>query len=156
MARSRVNKRVLDKEIRKVLRKNATVALAAYNKQVLEHEKPSNPFAGTGETTNPANQVITDIPGGIRISVLTLGAEFLEFGNEGGARGSEIVAKDGSVLKIRAKNKNSKLKSGQKARVGSDGSFFYLKKVKTFGAQAPLLRSVLAAFPGSIFKGYSS
>jgi hypothetical protein len=136
-----------DKFLRREFNARARRALAIYRRTPLRLDAPGYPFRRRpedGSIRSPRSSSIKPIPGGVRITVQSRGAPFIEDGNDGGGR--YIRARNGSALALPLKGKRKK---GGRIVLGEDGRPYLMQqRVRTYRGRHLLERSVGYAFTG--------
>lgn len=132
-------------------------ALQIYRKTPLVRDQPGYPFAQRPEDSSiraASASSVKPIPGGVRITVQSRGAPFLERGNDRG--GAYIVPRDKRSLALPLKGtasgaRRAKSRGGRAGRVviGADGRPYLMQqRVRTYRGRRQLERSVALAFTG--------
>lgn len=137
----------LDRFIQREFKMRARRALRIYRKIPLRRDAPNYPFAQRpedGSIRDVSSSSIRSIPNGVRITVQSRGAPFLERGNDAGGR--FIRAQPGSALALPLKGKR---KAGGRVVLGEDGRPYLMRqRVRTYRGRRQLERSVSLAFTG--------
>jgi len=160
-ARVTINDTSLDAWIRRAFTSRARRALVIYTKTRLVRDEPGYPFAQRpedGSVRSARAQSIRRIPGGVRITVQSRGAPFLEAGNdeggsrstiEGGRRGLALPLK-GAAGKRGARYQKAARKSGGRkgsVYIAPDGrAYLMVQRVRTYSGRNQLENSVRSAF----------
>lgn len=153
MARVVVDLSGLDRALRPEMTLRARRALAIYTKSPLRKDAPDYPFAShpeDGSIRDPGSQKIRPIPGGVRISVQSRGAPFIEAGNDAGG-GFITGGRNGLAIPLRATSRarGRAHAGGGRVVVGPDGrAYLMVQRVRTFRGRRLLERSVRLAFTG--------
>lgn len=132
-------------------------ALQIYRKVPLRRDAPGYPFAQRPEDSSirrASASSVKPIPNGVRITVQSRGAPFLERGNDRG--GAYIVPRDKKALALPLKGsapgaRRAKSRGGRAGRVviGPDGRPYLMQqRVRTYRGRRQLERSVAYAFTG--------
>jgi hypothetical protein len=133
--------------LRREFNARARRALQIYRKQPLVLDQPGYPFRRRpedGSIRSPRSSSIKNIPGGVRITVQSRGAPFIEEGNDGS--GAYIYPRDRKALALPLKGKARK---GGRIVLGADGRPYLMQqRVRTYKGRNLLRRSVSEAFVG--------
>lgn len=151
--RSTIDPTSLEAWIRREFTARARRALTIYRRTPLVRDQPGYPFAqrpedGSIRSSNASS--IRSIPGGVRITVQSRGAPFLERGNDAG--GAYINGRLALPLKGNARGaRKARARPGKKAgRVIIDPNtgraYLMVQRVRTYRGRRQLERSVMQAF----------
>lgn len=157
--RATITKSSLEAWIRREFTSRARRALSIYTRTPLVRDDPSYPFAQRpedGKIRSAQAQSIRRIPGGVRITVQSRGAPFLEEGNDAGGstinggRGGLALPLKGAAGKRGARYGKAARKAGGRkgsVYVGPDGrAYLMVQRVRTYRGRNQLENSVRAAF----------
>lgn len=146
MARAIINRRDFQAFIQREFTLRARQALAIYRRTPLERDEAGYPFrqrTADGSIRDRRNSSIRPIPGGVRVTVKTRGAPFLERGNDAG--GEYITGNLALPLKTGRRRKGR----GGRVVVGVDGRpVLMVQRVRSYRGRRQLERSVRIAFTG--------
>lgn len=153
MARARViiDRQSLDAFIHREFTARAQRAVALYRKTPLRLDAPDYPFARNpldGSIRDEKSVSIRPIPGGVRVTVQSRGATFIEAGNQAG--GQYINAPGGMALPLRPSSRGrGRAHSGRGSVVmGPRGPVLVVNRVRTYRGRRLLERSMRLAFTG--------
>ena len=154
--KSTVTERKIMRELRADMEIRAREALAAYSIHRRAYDDVDYPFAehdGQRSVREPASQSVSNIPGGIRITVQAEGAAFEEFGNDTNGTRRFIFPRnnDGHLwIPLRGgafRNKNlGRPRAGTITTDASGRPVLRIGKVHTYEGRHLLEKSVRTAF----------
>lgn len=150
-----VNLRIgsLDKFVDREFRARARRALQIYRRVPLERDSPGYPFAqrqGDGSIRSPRSSRIDSIPNGVRITVQSRGAPFLEEGNDAGGAyitGNLFIPLKKTGPKRFARGGRAGKRRSSVVLVGGK-PYLRTSRVKTYRGRRQLQRSAAIAFTG--------
>jgi hypothetical protein len=133
--------------IQREFKKRARRALQIYRRTPLVRDQPGYPFAqrpGDGSIRDARASSIRSIPNGVRITVQSRGAPFLEEGNDAGGARKFIYPTGSRALALPLKGRQKK---GGMVVIGEDGQPYLMRRrVRTYRGRNQLRRSVAQAF----------
>lgn len=150
--RSTIDPTSLEAWIRREFTARARRALTIYRRVPLRRDAAGYPFAQRpedGSIRDASSSTIRSIPGGVRITVQSRGAPFLERGNDAG--GAYINGRLALPLKGNARGaRRARGRGGRAGRVIIDPNtgraYLMVQRVRTYRGRRQLQRSVMAAF----------